>query len=107
MAQIMGRPYLYHLLAPRIHQHIPHRTLDVLERRFHALIHKQLNTDIVEGRCMRLPQLSVLTEMVDPEMHVYTYAKASKSTPLVSGHTRALSSCRKNVLSDLGIHGAP
>jgi hypothetical protein len=67
MARFLGFSDLVDILSPIIRHSIPSQTLNVLETNFHGIIRKDLG-DIVAGKRLRLPSLTILTELEVPEL---------------------------------------
>lgn len=67
IARELGYKHLYELLTPVIRHYVAPRTLGQLESKFHDLLRKELgHTDVLKD--IRLPVLTVLTELDYPEM---------------------------------------
>jgi len=67
MAHFLGYTHLYNILAPVIFHHVPAGTLALLQQNLHNLMCKNLE-DLPEGAHLRLPELTVLTELEVPEI---------------------------------------
>ena len=73
IARELGARHLYSILSPIVRHSMPVWTLDALQHRFHNIIREDLG-DRVEKEHLHLPQLSLLTELEVPEMHLPVYS---------------------------------
>ncbi len=67
IAREHGYSHLFEILAPVIRNAVPSSVLEKLQDRFHNIIRNDL-TSFTNQEHLRLPQLSPLTEMINPEM---------------------------------------
>ena len=69
IARELGYVYLEKLLTPTILHHLPTRVAVGLEDQLHRLLNQILGDDI-QRLCLRLPEISVLTELEQPTMDI-------------------------------------
>lgn len=108
MARELGYTQLFDTLAPTIYHCLPNHVLETLQNHFHYLIKIQLHSWPHEYATIRLPELSVLTELKMPLMWFPLKSRVARvprvSIDLAQPEVDELGCVLEADISSLGFH---